>query len=265
MSIVVTSWSKTEGKTTVVAHLACALAAQGRQVTVVDSDLRRPRIHTLLDCSLEPGVSDIADGKPVGSVLQSTPLPLLDVVAAGHGPPARHPAEIVQDAVALVLSVLSDRIVLIDAPPLFTAETTALVGESDAVLLVADVRKRRPADIDAALADIELSGTPLLGVVLNRVSDPDTRGRESYLYNPPAPARAPAPAKAPRRGKTAAPAKAPDEAETPPPDEAETAPSDGAETAPADKAESRPPPGNGAPAEAPGAAKVGARQAKRRA
>jgi Mrp family chromosome partitioning ATPase len=226
MSIVVTSWSKGEGKTTVAAHLACALAAGRRRVTVIDSDLRRPRIHALLDCSLEPGLSDIADGKPVGSVLQSTPLEALDVVAAGHGPPGRHPAEIAHDAIALVLSVLGDRIVLIDAAPLFTAETTAIVGEADAVLLVADHRRRRPADIDAALAEIELTGTPLLGVVLNRVTDADTRGRESYLYAPAAAKRA---------------VKAPPPAETPPPEA------------------KKPPPGN-----ALGPAKVRARQAKRR-
>jgi Mrp family chromosome partitioning ATPase len=159
-------------------------------------------------------------------VLQSTPLEALDVVAAGRGPAARHPAEIVQDAMALVLSVLGDRIVLLDAPPLFTAETTATVGEADAVLLVADFRQRRPADIDAALAEIELTGTPLLGVVLNRVTEADTRGRESYLYAPPAPKR---PAK------------------VPPP------------------AEPAPPPKQPAPGNALGPAKVRARQAKRRA
>jgi len=211
MSIVVTSWSKAEGKTTVAAHLACALAAHGRHVTVVDCDMRRPRIHALLGCSLEPGLADIADGKTVAGVLQGTRLASLDVVAAGHGPPTRHPAEITQHAMALVLSVLGDHVVLIDAPPLFTAETTAVVGEADAVLLVADFRKRRPADIDAALADIELTGTPLLGVVLNRVTVADTRGRESYLYTP-APAKrkakAPAPAEAPPPAKQAPPGNA---------------------------------------------------------
>jgi Mrp family chromosome partitioning ATPase len=83
-----------------------------------------------------------------------------------------------------MLAVLSDRIVLIDAPPLFTAETTAIVAEADYVLLVADYRKRRPDDLDEVLAELELTGTPLLGVVLNRVTVADARGREAYLYRP---------------------------------------------------------------------------------
>lgn len=184
VSIVVTSWGKVEGKSTVVANLACALAAHDHHVTVVDCDMRRPRMHTLLGSSIEPGVSDVAAGKAVASVLQRTKLESLDVVAAGQERLSRHPAEIAQDAVPLLLSVLTDRIVLIDAPPLFTAETTAIVGEADFVLLVADYRKRRPDDIDAALAELELIGTPLLGVVLNRVDVVDTRGRQSYLYRP---------------------------------------------------------------------------------
>ncbi|MDP8968864.1 MAG: CpsD/CapB family tyrosine-protein kinase [Actinomycetota bacterium] len=188
-SIVVTSWSKIEGKSTVVANLACALAAYNRDVTVVDCDMRRPRLHTLLESSIEPGVSDVADGKAVRAVMQPTRLQSLQVVAAGLGGLSRHPAEIAQDAVPRLLSVLSDRIVLIDAPPLFTAETTAIVAQADFVLLVADHRKRRPEDMDAALAELQQIGTPLLGVVLNRVDVADSRGREAYLYQPAASSR----------------------------------------------------------------------------
>lgn len=184
MSIVVTSWGKDEGKSTVVANLACAVAAYDRAVTVVDCDMRRPRIHTLLGSNLEPGVSDVADGKAVASVRQPTKLESLDVIAAGQDGLARHPAEIAQDAMPRLLSVLSDRVVLVDAPPLFTAETTATVAEADFVLLVADFRKRRPGDMEAALAELELIGTPVLGVVLNRVDMADARGRDAYLYQP---------------------------------------------------------------------------------
>lgn len=184
MSIVVTSWGKDEGKSTVVANLACAMAAYDRAVTVVDCDMRRPRIHTLLGSNLEPGVSDVADGKAVASVRQPTKLESLDVIAAGDDGLARHPAEIAQDAIPRLLSVLSDRVVLVDAPPLFTAETTAIVAEADFVLLVADFRKRRPGDMEAALAELELIGTPVLGVVLNRVDMADARGRDAYLYQP---------------------------------------------------------------------------------
>lgn len=183
-SIIVTSWGKAEGKSTVVANLACALAAYDRDVTVVDCDMRRPRIHALLGSELEPGMSDVADGRAVASVRQPTKLGSLDVIAAGHDRLSRHPAEIAQEAVPRLLSVLHDRVVLIDSPPLFTAETTAIIAEAQFVLLVADYRKRRPDDMEAALAELEMIGTPVLGVVLNRVDLADSRGRDAYLYQP---------------------------------------------------------------------------------
>ncbi len=184
MSVVVTSWGKEEGKSTVVANLACALAGSGSDVTVVDCDMRRPRLHALLGSEIEPGVAEIADGKAVGGVVQSTKLPSLEVIAAGLGRLSRHPAETAQEAVPVVLSALRERIVLVDAPPLFTAETGTIVGEADFVVLVADHRRRRAEDVDAAIAELELFGTPLLGVVLNRVDMTDGRGRESYVYQP---------------------------------------------------------------------------------
>lgn len=183
-SIVVTSWGKVEGKSTVVANLACAMGAYDRDITVVDCDMRRPRIHALLGSKLEPGVSDVAEGQAVASVRQPTKIASLDVIAAGNDRLSRHPAEIAQKAMPRLLSVLHDRIVLLDAPPLFAAETTAIVAEADFVLLVADFRKRRPDDMEAALAELELIGTPVLGVVLNRVDMADSRGRDAYLYTP---------------------------------------------------------------------------------
>ena len=180
-AIVVTSWGTMEGKSTVVANLACAFAAYEREVTVVDCDMRRPRMHALLGVQREPGFADIADGKAVAGVVQPTKLESLDVIAAGEAPTARHPAEIAQAAMARLLAVLGSRLVLIDSPPLFTAETTTIVGDADFALLVADHRKRRPDDLDAAFAELELIGTPLLGVVLNRVDVADTRGRDAYL------------------------------------------------------------------------------------
>lgn len=180
VSIAVTSWGEGEGTSTVVTNLAHALAAYGRAVTVVDCDMRRPSVHTLLGLDLEPGVADISDGEPIASVRQGTEHRQLDVVAAGR--PERHPAEIAQEVVPRLLAVLHDRTVIIDTPPMFTAETTAIVAKSDFVVLVADYLERDPEEIDKALGELALTGTQVLGVVLNRVEMRDSRGRKSYAY-----------------------------------------------------------------------------------
>lgn len=185
VSIAVTSWGKSEGVSTVVTNLACALATLGRDVTVVDCDLRRPAVHQLLGLELEPGVADISEGEPIATLRKPTQHQSLDVVTAGT--PARHPAEITQEVLPRLLAVLHDRTVIIDTPPMFTAETTSVVAKADYVVLVADYLDRKPDEIDNALDELSLTGTQVLGVVLNRVDMRDSRGREAFEYRVDAP------------------------------------------------------------------------------
>ncbi len=57
-TILVTSPEARDGKTTVAANLAAALAQSGKRVVVVSCDLRRPTIHEMLGVSIQPGLSD---------------------------------------------------------------------------------------------------------------------------------------------------------------------------------------------------------------
>lgn len=180
--VAVTSWSGGEGKTTVTANLAWALAASGREVAVVDCDLRRPRLHELLGVSGERGVADVARGASVASVIQETELERLLVVSAGASD--SHPSDTVHLALPTILGVLSDRLVLIDTPPMFAAETTEIADAVGGLLLVADVRQRGVNEIGEALAELDLPGTPVLGVILNRVRPTNQRGELSYYYAP---------------------------------------------------------------------------------
>lgn len=180
VSIAVTSWGKSEGVSTVVTNLACALATLGRDVTVVDCDMRRPTVHQLLGLELEPGVADISEGEPIAALRKQSSHASLDVVTAGA--PQRHPAEITKEVLPRLLAVLHDRTVIIDTPPMFTAETTSIVAKADFVVLVADYLDRKPDEIDNALDELALTGTQVLGVVLNRVDLRDSRGRESFNY-----------------------------------------------------------------------------------
>jgi Mrp family chromosome partitioning ATPase len=201
VSIAVTSWAKSEGVSSVVTNLAGALASYGREVTIVDCDMRRPSVHRLLGLELEPGVADISSGEPIAGLRQRTLYPTLDAVTAGTA--KRHPAEIAQEVLPRLLAVLHDRTVIIDTPPMFTAETTGIVARADYVVLVADYLERQPEEIDSALEELALTGTKVLGVVLNRVEIRDSRGRESYAYQPVAPEP---PRPAPQRPKPQRPA-----------------------------------------------------------
>lgn len=180
--IAVTSWAAGEGKTTVAANLAWAMASLDHLVTIADFDLRRPRVHEVLEVRNDLGVADIAAGEDIDGCGHPTTQSDLWVIPAGTV--QGHPAEAVHVALGK-LDELAARFVLLDTPPMFTPETVEIVGAVDAVLLVVDGSKRTPREVDEAMSELSLAGTPVLGVVLNRVKVKDGRGRMDYYYDSP--------------------------------------------------------------------------------
>jgi len=176
--IAITSWGEGEGKSTVTAGLGWVMALLGNDVTVVDLDLRRPRMHKAFGISPRGGVAKLAEHRRAGAVEIPAGPPTLHVIPAGDG--RGDPAEVVNRALPALLG-RTERYVVLDTPPMFTAETIAVTGSVDAIVLVADVRQRTPQQIEEALAELARAGSPVLGVVLNRVELPDDdRGQRTY-------------------------------------------------------------------------------------
>jgi capsular exopolysaccharide synthesis family protein len=184
-AIAVTSWTQGEGKTTVTANAAWAIAAGGRSVLAVDCDLRRPKLHEHLGVPCTAGVADVGRGTPISELALPTDLEALDVLPAGV--PEEHPTSVLRSAVARILLEQereSGRLVLLDMPPMFTPEATTIATTIDAVVIVLDGRRRDPSDLEAMVQDLRLAGADILGVVINRSRKPKTRGASEYYYNP---------------------------------------------------------------------------------
>ncbi len=179
-TLAVTSWAQGEGKTVVTAQLAWALARLGHNVTAVDCDLRKPALHRALGVNPGIGVADLADDVAMRSVRQRTALRSLDVIAAGDAK-NHHPAEMIGPAMERVSMELGRRLVVIDTPPLFGAETSIIAAAVDAVILVVDARRTQPVELREALRDLELSNAKVCGVVLNRARGAPRR-RGTYRY-----------------------------------------------------------------------------------
>ncbi|MEB3343291.1 P-loop NTPase, partial [Okeania sp.] len=74
-SFVVSSALPGDGKSTVASHLACAAAAMGQRVLLIDADLRCPQIHNMMGLSNEQGLSSvIIDGTPIETAVQRSPV-----------------------------------------------------------------------------------------------------------------------------------------------------------------------------------------------
>jgi capsular exopolysaccharide synthesis family protein len=177
--IAITSSSAGEGKSAVTANLAWAIAAMGREVVVVDTDLRRPTLHEYFHIRPGIGVADIPLGVDVQELAQPTNLPTLRVIAAGYA--TQHPTSILHSAVPKLLESFEDTLLVIDMPPvLATADAVLVATMVKAVVLVADARHGDPAELEQVLLELDRARAGVLGVVLNRTSTKRLGRTEAY-------------------------------------------------------------------------------------
>jgi capsular exopolysaccharide synthesis family protein len=178
-SIVITSAAPEEGKTTSVGNFGVVAAQAGSRVCVVDSDLRRPRLHRLFGIRNVHGLTTaLLEGLPLVEVAQPSVIPNLSVLPSGPLPP--NPAELVgskrmRDFLRTAGETFD--LVVCDSPPvLAVADAAALAAQCDGVILVIRTGKMAHDTLRRAVDRIAAVKGRILGVLLNRV---DMR-RDSY-------------------------------------------------------------------------------------
>lgn len=171
-----------EGKTFVSSNLAQTLARQhGRKVAVIDSDLRRAKMHTYLGTEMRPGLSEYLRGEcDEFAIMRRGPMDNLVFIPGGTS--VSHPAELVgSQRLEKLITFLRDIFdwVIIDSPPVVPVSDATLVARvTDGVLLVV-LSASTPFDL-AQRARQEFKDAAVLGVVLNRVAA--RSGYSSYYY-----------------------------------------------------------------------------------
>jgi capsular exopolysaccharide synthesis family protein len=164
--VAVTSSGRGEGRTTLAANLAYAAAQDGRPTVLVDADLRRPGVASLLELAPRAGVAEVLAGaaEVADAVARVGPLAVLgagavrDATAALRSPRVPALLEALRGAYALVV---------LDAPPaLAFADGDRLVAGADAALLVVRAGKTPRGVVKLAL---EALGDRAAGLVLNGV------------------------------------------------------------------------------------------------
>lgn len=185
-TIVVTSASPREGKTTVVISLAISLAQSGKRVLIVDTDLRKPRVHKAMDRGNHKGVTTVlVDLHTLKDAIQTTDIPGLDLLSSGPIPP--NPSELLHtsqfNALIKEMGNAYDY-VLFDSPPLGAVTDAAVIApQVNGVMLVLHGNKTTREAARSALRQLRDVSANLIGGILNDI-DLGARqyGYGSYYY-----------------------------------------------------------------------------------
>jgi succinoglycan biosynthesis transport protein ExoP len=184
-TLVVTSPSPQEGKTTTAINLSVTMAEAGGRVLIVDTDMRRPRLHRSFGVPNQAGISTVIVGKStLEEAVKRTDVPNLDVLTCGPVPP--NPSELLHtDRFGAVLADclrLYDRVIL-DSPPTSAVTDPAVLGNlADGVVLVV---KAGETTRDAALharRQLNTANARLVGVIVNAIDFSNPAYGYDYYY-----------------------------------------------------------------------------------
>lgn len=184
-TLMVTSSSPQEGKSTTISNLAVVYAQADKSVLLIDADLRRPTVQHTFFVSNRQGLTDILTGQAsVQDVIKETTVPKLSVMPSGTIPP--NPTEILgSQKMSLLLEELKQRfdIILIDTPPVLVVSDAQIVAtKCDGVILVVDSSRLKRSMAIKARDHLQFVQAQILGVVLNKIPRKHIKGSYDYYY-----------------------------------------------------------------------------------
>ena len=185
-SVLMTSASPSEGKSTVAAHLAATHAGQGRRTLLIDGDLRRPSVHRLFQAPNSVGLSNVLLEQISwrDALIRLDEPKGLDLLPAG--PSTRRASDLIGAGLAEVIEEATREydLVVLDAPPLLGfAEPLQMATAVDGVIVVAragDTSRKALSSVVTTLARLRAN---LVGVVLNEVHREVSSGYYYSYYN----------------------------------------------------------------------------------
>jgi polysaccharide biosynthesis transport protein len=183
--VLVTSAVPEEGKTTFACSLATVLAQSGARTLLIDTDLRRPRLHRTFRLPNDVGVTMAVTGQAeLDECIRETPIENLSVMTSGPIPP--NPAELLHSErfhkLAEDLRGRFDRIVF-DSPPQLAVTDAAILGQLvDGCIIVARAARTHRAAIRQAARQLSDVNAPIAGVVVNALDLSRTDYGGSYYY-----------------------------------------------------------------------------------
>ena len=171
-SILVTSPSPGDGKTTIACNLASGLALNGRRILLVDANFRRPELHRVFNVSNDQGFAEVLNSMELFEhAVQETQVPNLYVLPSGQKP--TNATELVESQllVDFIERALEeyDHVIFDSGPLLLVSETVGLAPRVDGVITVVRARINSRGVLTRLRDTLRQVKAEHLGVVLNAV------------------------------------------------------------------------------------------------
>jgi succinoglycan biosynthesis transport protein ExoP len=172
-TIVVTSPTAGDGKTTLASNLGIALAQAQQHVLLVDVNLHNPMQHKVFKVAAEPGLSSVlAHGQLLDEVVRHSCIAGLDLLLSG--PKIANSSEIIAGkAFANTKAVLASKYdyIVIDTPPvLSTSDACILAALCDVAVIVYSAKRSTRMDLEQTRNALQGVGARVFGAIVNKVS-----------------------------------------------------------------------------------------------
>lgn len=182
-TILITSSTPSEGKSTVSSNLALAMAETNKKVLLIDCDLRRPSVHKKFGLSNEKGLSNLLIGQYSFNEIAQEVTDNLCVLTSGTIPP--NPSEMLSSKkMELFLAEAKKNFdfIILDTPPVVSVtDAQALSTIVDGVLLVVASGHAQIPEVHKAIELLQYVKANILGIVANKVKSM-RRGYKYYQY-----------------------------------------------------------------------------------
>lgn len=183
--VMVTSSSMGEGKSTTALSLAISFAQTGRNVLLIDADLRKASLHRKLNVGNDKGLTNLLAGEAqAAEVTKATVVSRLFVMPSGPLPP--NPAELLASAkMASLLTLAAEKFdhVIVDGPPVLGLADAPLLGNlAEATVMVVEAATTRKGIARDAIKRLRATRTRLIGGVLTKVEPRGSGYGYSYYY-----------------------------------------------------------------------------------
>jgi capsular exopolysaccharide synthesis family protein len=183
--IAITSATKGDGKSTIASNLAVASGLDGKRTLLIDVDLRRPAVHRVFATDRQDGLTNLVIGTSTRSeVIKQSDFPNLSILVAGPLPPLANEFLNSEACRQTLLDLAEDYdLVVLDCPPCTGLSDFQIISSvATAAVMVASLDYTRKPFLKAARQALNRSACPVLGIVLNGLSNRWSPYRNQYYY-----------------------------------------------------------------------------------